>query len=143
MSLTSRLGAVFGGAWLPPQFVGQNTDNEAFEGSPLAIQRWVLSCRQQVPGIKRGDPAPCLLECPVCFNAGVTMGVYRFSRAWKDSINDFGDMSVTDEIAWAVENVKLYIEVPMKIDIFNKLAMPYRINPSSIKDIDELWEILQ
>ena len=143
MSLTSRLGAVFGGAWLPPQFVGQNTDNEAFDGSPLAIQRWVISCREQRPGIKRGDPAPCLLECPVCFNAGVTMGVYRFSRAWKDSINDIANMSVKDEIAWAVENVKLYIEVPMKMDIFNKFAMPYRINPSSIKDIDELWDIMQ
>jgi hypothetical protein len=35
MSLTSRQGPVFGGAWLPSQYVGQNTDVAAFEGSPM------------------------------------------------------------------------------------------------------------
>ena len=76
-----------------------------------------------MPGIKRGDPAPCVLECPECFNAGVTMGMYRFSSAWKDSINDIANMSVEDEIAWAVQSVKLFIEVPMRIDIFKKNAV--------------------
>ena len=98
MSLTSRQGPVFGGAWLPSQAVGQNTDNDAFEGSPLAIRHWVLSCRQQVPGIKRGDPAPCVLECPELFNAGLTMGVYTFSSEWTNGIIGIANMSVEDEI---------------------------------------------
>ncbi len=44
---------------------------------------------------------------------------------------------------WAIKSLQLLFLVPMKTNIFKKLALSYRTNPSSIKDIDELWEISQ
>jgi hypothetical protein len=143
MSLTSRQGPVFGGAWLPSQAPGQNTDSDAFEGSPMAIKIWVLACRDQVPNIKRGHPAPCALECPALFNAGMPIGVWEFSSEWLNNSIALANLSVEEESECARKSLKLLIAVPMKIDIFKKLALTYRTNESSIKDIDELWEILQ
>jgi hypothetical protein len=143
MSLTSRQGPVFGGAWLPSQAPGQNTDSDAFEGSPMAIKIWVLACRDQVPNIKRGDPAPCALECPALFNAGMPIGVWEFSSEWLNNSIGLANLSVEEESECARKSLKLLIAVPMKIDIFKKLALTYGTNESSIKDIDELWEILQ
>jgi hypothetical protein len=69
--------------------------------------------------------------------------VYTFSSEWLNSSIGLANLSVEDEIDCACKSLKLLIAVPMKIDIFKKLALSYRTNESSIKDIDELWEILQ
>jgi hypothetical protein len=143
MSLTSRRGPVFGGAWLPSQTDGQSTDSDAFDGSPLAMRLWVIACRDQAPNIKRGDLAPCALECPALYNGGTPIGVWEFSSEWLNESIAPDNMTAVQEAEHARINVNLIIEVPMKTDIFKKCVLSYDKNQSSIKYIDEIWHILQ
>ena len=81
MSLTSRKGPVFGGAWLPMESEAQS-NAAIMDSSPPAVRAWVEACQRQRPGIKRGDPAPVQLECPhvsTCEN--LPCGIYDITAS--------------------------------------------------------------
>ena len=72
-SLTSRLCAVFGGAWLPctgKRSVARHTKDDLFVDeylrtvSPSLVSEWVENCRRLRPGLRRGEPVPVRLTIP-------------------------------------------------------------------------------
>ncbi len=84
---------------------------------------------------KREDPAPCELVCHELFDPGLSCGLYTFARAWIDSTTRVSSMTSMEECTFAKDNFQLQYAVPLKTDIFKKLALPYRTKPSVIKNI--------
>ena len=63
MSLTSRMGPVFGGAWLPMDSA-EEAEAAVLASSPQAVREWVQECRRRQPNIMRGYAAPVPFQCP-------------------------------------------------------------------------------
>jgi hypothetical protein len=151
MSLTSRQGPVFGGAWLPtaiqvgiPSAASQDMDEEALMGSPLAVIQWVQLCRLLRPNIKRGQPAPCVLTLPeIDVAAFQRIGIYEMTHEWfRRATLGLASTGGMESVVTA-RDVQLLQEIPMVTRIFQKPPPVYQEDPSAIKNLDEVWSIVQ
>ena len=131
-SQTQRQGLSFGGAWLPPGVNGAGNspaelDQLALAGSTPAVQQWVMECRQLKPDIKRGDLVTLQLVLPAEDNSQCQChGVYELVEE-----HLYGDA------------IRLILDVPLVTNMFTKPAWKYKGNSSAIKNLDDVWEVLQ
>ena len=122
MSLTSHMGPVFGGAWLPMESEAQ-PNATIIESSPPAVRAWMEACQRQQPGSKRGDPAPVQLECPhvsTCEN--LPCGIYDTAASGQTHTE-------------MRSHVSLALQVPMQTDIFQKPKMMIHKQHNAVKDL--------
>ena len=131
-SLTSRLGAVVGGAWLPctgKRLIARHTKDVLDEYlrtvSPPLVNEWVENCRRLRPTLRRGEPVPVRLTIPdVDCALNADLGVYFLQG--------------TDSVS-----LRLWKPVPLVTQVFEKPTWSYKSQSSAINHLDEVWEIKQ